>query len=47
MRESKEGVVRLEMLNEFVLRDILEFIYTLFFFIRTSNFGAEAEAERS
>ena len=28
MRESKDGVVRLEMLNEFVLRDILEFIYT-------------------
>ena len=28
MRESNEGVVRLEMLTELGLRDILEFIYT-------------------
>ena len=28
MRESKDGVVRLQMLTEFVLGDILEFIYT-------------------
>ena len=28
MRESNEGVVRLEMLTELCLRDILEFIYT-------------------
>ena len=28
MRESKEGVIRLEMLNESVLRDVLEYIYT-------------------
>lgn len=28
MRESKEGIVRLEMLTEPVLGDILEFIYT-------------------
>ena len=28
MRESSEGVVRLEMLSELSLRDILEFIYT-------------------
>ena len=28
MRESKEGVVRLQMLTELCLRDILEFIYT-------------------
>ena len=28
MRESYEGVVRLEMLTELCLRDILEFIYT-------------------
>ena len=28
MRESNEGVIRLEMLNEICLREILEFIYT-------------------
>ena len=28
MREAKEGVVRLEMVPEHLLRDILEFIYT-------------------
>ena len=28
MRESNEGIVRLEMLTELCLRDILEFIYT-------------------
>ena len=28
MKESKEGIVRLEMLTEAVLRDILEFVYT-------------------
>ena len=28
MRESNEGIVRLEMLSEVFLRDILEFIYT-------------------
>ena len=28
MRESNEGVVRLEMLTELGMRDILEFIYT-------------------
>ena len=28
MKESKEGIIRLEMLTEVCLRDILEFIYT-------------------
>ena len=28
MRESNEGVVRLEMITELGLRDMLEFIYT-------------------
>ena len=28
MRETSEGIVRLEMLTELCLRDILEFIYT-------------------
>ena len=28
MRESNEGIVRLQMLTELCLRDILEFIYT-------------------